>query len=134
MGLPQWFISQRKRYCCFFCCQEHLFLHLSSATEVPGTFRVSGSSRRMRELQAAFETPPRVRSSVTAFSVLHSHPILSTAKVLTGDKKVIPHTMLPAYFADTSPDYQYVLYLLGHILLALAWILTFCSLGACDTL
>jgi len=32
------------------------------ATEVPGTFRVNGSNRRMRELQAAFETPPRVCS------------------------------------------------------------------------
>ncbi|KAI9061134.1 Rho GTPase activation protein [Trametes sanguinea] len=30
-----------------------------SATEVAGTFRVSGSTKRMRELQAAFETPPR---------------------------------------------------------------------------
>ena len=31
------------------------------ATEVEGTFRVSGSNKRMKELQAAFETPPRVR-------------------------------------------------------------------------
>ncbi|CDO72483.1 hypothetical protein BN946_scf184980.g24 [Trametes cinnabarina] len=30
-----------------------------NATEVAGTFRVSGSTKRMRELQAAFETPPR---------------------------------------------------------------------------
>ncbi|KIK10036.1 hypothetical protein K443DRAFT_80815 [Laccaria amethystina LaAM-08-1] len=30
-----------------------------NATEVPGTFRVNGSSRRMRDLQASFETPPR---------------------------------------------------------------------------
>ncbi|KAI0331831.1 Rho GTPase activation protein [Cubamyces sp. BRFM 1775] len=29
-----------------------------NATEVAGTFRVSGSNKRMRELQAAFETPP----------------------------------------------------------------------------
>ncbi|TEB04114.1 Rho GTPase activation protein [Coprinellus micaceus] len=29
------------------------------ATEVPGTFRVNGSNRRIRELQAAFETAPR---------------------------------------------------------------------------
>ena len=34
-----------------------------AATEVPGTFRVNGSNRRMRELQAAFETQPRVRQS-----------------------------------------------------------------------
>ncbi|TFK62259.1 RhoGAP-domain-containing protein [Pluteus cervinus] len=30
-----------------------------NATEVEGIFRVSGSSKRMRDLQAAFETPPR---------------------------------------------------------------------------
>ncbi|KAI0091091.1 Rho GTPase activation protein [Irpex rosettiformis] len=30
-----------------------------NATEVEGTFRVNGSNKRMRELQAAFETPPR---------------------------------------------------------------------------
>ncbi|KAF8340603.1 Rho GTPase activation protein [Cantharellus anzutake] len=29
------------------------------ATEVEGVFRVNGSAKRMRELQAAFETPPR---------------------------------------------------------------------------
>ena len=32
-----------------------------SATEVEGTFRVSGSNKRMRDLQALFETPPKVR-------------------------------------------------------------------------
>lgn len=31
------------------------------ATEVEGTFRVPGSNKRMRDLQTAFETPPRVR-------------------------------------------------------------------------
>lgn len=35
--------------------------HASLATEVPGTFRVNGSNKRMRDLQALFETPPRVR-------------------------------------------------------------------------
>ena len=29
-------------------------------TEVEGTFRVSGSSKRMSELQAIFEAPPKV--------------------------------------------------------------------------
>lgn len=37
----------------------------STATEVAGTFRVNGSAKRMRELQAAFEAPPRVRCPVT---------------------------------------------------------------------
>ena len=32
-----------------------------AATEIEGTFRVNGSNKRMRELQAIFETPPRVR-------------------------------------------------------------------------
>ena len=32
-----------------------------SATEIEGTFRVNGSNKRMRELQAIFEAPPRVR-------------------------------------------------------------------------
>ncbi|PPR00791.1 hypothetical protein CVT24_000756 [Panaeolus cyanescens] len=35
-----------------------------NATEVPGTFRVSGSSKRMRELQAIFELPPRYGKSL----------------------------------------------------------------------
>ncbi len=42
------------------------------ATEVPGTFRVNGSNRRMRELQAAFEMPPRVcfcPLSITFFNI-----------------------------------------------------------------
>ncbi|KAF9506886.1 hypothetical protein BS47DRAFT_369718 [Hydnum rufescens UP504] len=35
-------------------------LHLKEvATEVEGTFRVSGSNKRMRDLQTVFETPPR---------------------------------------------------------------------------
>ncbi|KAJ3480952.1 hypothetical protein NLJ89_g12246 [Agrocybe chaxingu] len=35
-----------------------------NATEVPGTFRVNGSNKRMRDLQAAFETPPRYGKSL----------------------------------------------------------------------
>ena len=31
-----------------------------AGTEVEGTFRVSGSSKRMSELQAIFEAPPKV--------------------------------------------------------------------------
>jgi len=34
------------------------------ATEVEGTFRVNGSNKRMRELQAEFETPPRYGKSL----------------------------------------------------------------------
>ena len=32
-----------------------------NATEVEGTFRISGSAKRMRELQAVFDTDPKVR-------------------------------------------------------------------------
>ncbi|KAF8959139.1 Rho GTPase activation protein, partial [Flammula alnicola] len=35
-----------------------------NASEVPGTFRISGSHERMRELQAAFESPPRYGKSI----------------------------------------------------------------------
>ncbi|KAF9007583.1 Rho GTPase activation protein [Cyathus striatus] len=37
-------------------CGLHLKEH---ATEIAGTFRVNGSNKRMRDLQAEFETPPR---------------------------------------------------------------------------
>ncbi|KAH9957452.1 Rho GTPase activation protein, partial [Russula dissimulans] len=40
-----------------------LFLK-ESATEVEGTFRVSGSNKRMRDLQSIFETPPRFGKSL----------------------------------------------------------------------
>ncbi|KAF9525630.1 Rho GTPase activation protein, partial [Crepidotus variabilis] len=35
-----------------------------NATEVQGTFRINGSTRRMRDLQAAFESPPRYGKSL----------------------------------------------------------------------
>lgn len=35
-----------------------------TATEVPGTFRVSGSAKRMKELQAVFDNPPKVSRSI----------------------------------------------------------------------
>ena len=36
------------------------------ATEVEGTFRVNGSNKRMRDLQAEFEAAPRVRMHRTS--------------------------------------------------------------------
>ena len=49
-----------------------------AATEVEGTFRVNGSNKRMRELQAAFESPPRVRPDSSHFTpsflITHSAP------------------------------------------------------------
>ena len=43
---------------------------LPVATEIEGTFRVNGSNKRMRELQAIFETPPRVRISPSSLPPL----------------------------------------------------------------
>lgn len=39
------------------------------ATEIEGTFRVNGSNKRMRDLQAVFETPPRVRIPLSPLPV-----------------------------------------------------------------
>lgn len=47
---------------CLFGCDSLYIAHRKAATEVAGTFRVSGSNKRMRDLQALFETPPRVRT------------------------------------------------------------------------
>ena len=60
---PQWPLSQGKWSVLVFCVvQWFLFSPFVSptATEVPGTFSVSGSNKRMRDLQAAFERPPLV--------------------------------------------------------------------------
>jgi hypothetical protein len=45
-----------------------MLIHLRSgshlketATGVEGTFRVSGSAKRMKDLQAIFDSPPKVR-------------------------------------------------------------------------
>lgn len=57
-----------------------------NATEVEGTFRVNGSNKRMRELQALFETPPRVRISVASDRPLDSFFFLSMANPWTGSK------------------------------------------------
>ena len=108
-----------------------------AATEVEGTFRVNGSNKRMRELQAAFETPPRVRANsshvtptfLTTRSTLHSHGGLldpqhtppqytplrvsdivlnSTGRTLNGRKSSTQHTMSQACSDDTSPKCPYV--------------------------
>lgn len=45
-----------------------IYNSIQIATEVQGTFRISGSAKRMRDLQAEFEKPPRV-CSVVRFTV-----------------------------------------------------------------
>jgi hypothetical protein len=62
LGL-QWPLSQGKRSVLVSCAVQCFLLSpfiSPTATEVPGTFSVSGSNKRMRDLQAAFESPPRV--------------------------------------------------------------------------
>jgi hypothetical protein len=46
------------------------------ATEIEGTFRVNGSNKRMRDLQAVFETPPRVRIPLSPFPIYCRRDIL----------------------------------------------------------
>ncbi|KAF7312460.1 Rho GTPase activator [Mycena indigotica] len=70
-----------------------------NATEVPGTFRVSGSSRRMRELQALFETPPRYGKSLDWKQESYTtHDVASVfRRYLTQmPEPVIPHAMYHA--------------------------------------
>lgn len=43
----------------FVCCSGRYLKE--KATEVEGTFRVSGSSKRMKDIQALFDSPPKVR-------------------------------------------------------------------------
>ncbi|KDQ19367.1 hypothetical protein BOTBODRAFT_27950 [Botryobasidium botryosum FD-172 SS1] len=64
------------------------------ATEVEGTFRVSGSNKRMRELQAVFETPPRYgRNLDWKTSQYTTHDVASVfRRYLTQmPEPVIPH-------------------------------------------
>lgn len=41
-----------------------LLLNPPPATEVEGTFRVNGANKRMRELQALFESPPKYGKNI----------------------------------------------------------------------
>jgi len=67
-----------------------------NATEVAGTFRVNGSARRMRELQAAFEAPPRYGKSLDwSKETYTTHDVASVfRRYLTQmPEPVIPHDM-----------------------------------------
>ncbi|KAF8556233.1 Rho GTPase activation protein [Imleria badia] len=72
-------------------------LHLKeNATEIEGTFRVNGSAKRMRDLQAAFETPPRYGKSLDWKSEHYTtHDVASVfRRYLTQmPEPVIPHDM-----------------------------------------
>lgn len=60
----------------------HIYWYL--ATEVEGTFRVNGSTKRMRELQAAFETPPRV-----SYSCLPNYHTPLTANYVIAVREIV---------------------------------------------
>ncbi|KAF9223716.1 Rho GTPase activation protein [Gyrodon lividus] len=67
-----------------------------NATEVEGTFRVNGSTKRMRDLQAAFETPPRYGKSLDWKNEHYTtHDVASVfRRYLTQmPEPVIPHDM-----------------------------------------
>ncbi|OCH93040.1 Rho GTPase activation protein [Obba rivulosa] len=73
-----------------------------NATEVEGTFRVNGSNKRMRELQAAFETPPRYGKNLDWKQEHYTtHDVASVfRRFLTQmPESVIPHDMYH-YFRD----------------------------------
>ncbi|KAJ7707422.1 Rho GTPase activation protein [Mycena rosella] len=70
-----------------------------NATEVPGTFRVSGSNKRMRDLQALFEAPPRYGKSLDWKQESYTtHDVASVfRRYLTQmPEPVIPHDMYHA--------------------------------------
>ncbi|KAF9451895.1 Rho GTPase activation protein [Macrolepiota fuliginosa MF-IS2] len=72
-------------------------LHLKEkATEVPGTFRVNGSNKRMRELQLVFETPPKYGKNLDWKQETYtSHDVASVfRRYLTQmPEPVIPHRL-----------------------------------------
>ncbi|KAI0789866.1 Rho GTPase activation protein [Abortiporus biennis] len=71
-----------------------------NATEVPGTFRVNGSNKRMRELQSAFETPPRYGKNLNwANEHYTTHDVASVfRRFLTQmPEPVIPNDMYHAF-------------------------------------
>ncbi|KAI0696907.1 Rho GTPase activation protein [Cytidiella melzeri] len=71
-----------------------------NATEVEGTFRVNGSNKRMRELQAAFEAPPRYGKDLDWKKEPYTtHDVASVfRRFLTQmPEPVIPHNMYHAF-------------------------------------
>ncbi|KAI6155226.1 Rho GTPase activation protein [Pisolithus tinctorius] len=72
-------------------------LHLKdNATEVEGTFRVNGSAKRMRDLQAAFEKPPRFGKDLdwkTEHYTTHDVASVFRRYLTQMPEPVIPHHM-----------------------------------------
>ncbi|KAI0070459.1 Rho GTPase activation protein [Panus rudis PR-1116 ss-1] len=72
-----------------------------NATEIQGTFRVSGSSKRMRELQEEFERPPRYGKNLDWSKKMYTpHDVASVfRRFLTQmpQEPVIPHSMYHSF-------------------------------------
>jgi len=80
---PQWPLPQGKRSVLVSCAVRYFLFSPfvpPTATEVPGIFSVSGSNRRMRDLQAAFESPPDVRLQITSSFTLLIHRIFRSVR------------------------------------------------------
>ncbi|KAH9949947.1 Rho GTPase activation protein [Amylocystis lapponica] len=80
-----------------------------NATEVEGTFRVNGSNKRMRELQAQFEAPPRYGKNLDWKKEHYTtHDVASVfRRYLTQmPESVIPHDMYH-YFRDALAKKPY---------------------------
>lgn len=70
-------------------------LHLKeTATEVRGAFRVSGSSKRMKELQTIFETPPKYGKNLDWKKVSHFTPH-DVATILRRYLTSMPEPIIP---------------------------------------
>ena len=67
-----------------------------TATEVEGAFRISGSAKRMRDLQEIFDSPPRVGRP------LGPDANDSMAKTSNGMSSAIHLMMSPPYFEGMS--------------------------------
>jgi len=106
---PQWPLSQGKRSVLVSCAvQCFLFSPFvpPTATEIPGTFSISGSNRRMRDLQAAFESPPRVRSYITSsFTLLINYILCSVRQIPRLEERVLYYSRCSRRVpAIPSPD------------------------------
>ncbi|KAG5339820.1 Rho-GTPase-activating protein 5 [Termitomyces sp. T112] len=74
--------------------------YLKNNAEVPGTFRINGSSRRTRDLQAIFEKPPEFGRKLNwALETYTTHDVASVfRRYLTHmPEPVIPHAMYHSF-------------------------------------
>jgi hypothetical protein len=96
---------------------QHPLACYPAGTEVEGTFRVSGSSKRMGELQAIFEAPPKVcfpAYRAPPLALLPPCPgtadhVFSMARTLSGKTTTSPLMTSQVFFDGSSRRCPYVL-------------------------